>query len=72
MFGYTCPNCGAIVGNGMTHCCPTGVIAPAIITYPQPHAETCPVCWGKGKIKTNTTAAEEICHGCGGLGWVRV
>lgn len=41
-------------------------------------AQTCPVCLGKGKIKadinefsTNVTGSE-ICHGCGGKGWVTV
>ena len=38
----------------------------------QSHAETCPVCWGKGKIKTDSTSKETTCHGCGGLGWVKV
>lgn len=41
-------------------------------------AQTCPVCNGKGKIKENqgsyTTLPEQynICHGCGGKGWLTV
>ena len=30
------------------------------------HAEICPVCEGKGKVK------KKPCHGCSGLGWVTV
>jgi len=40
------------------------------------HAERCPVCGGRGKINTSPLyspfASEEICHGCGGKGWVVV
>ena len=40
------------------------------------HAEICPICGGFGRIRTNTDTTggseEEICHGCGGVGWVVV
>lgn len=44
------------------------------------HAETCPICLGKGVIPTkdSTIAGNvipgswEMCHGCGGQGWVEV
>ena len=38
------------------------------------HAETCPVCLGKGRIydPASSTTLGEPCHGCGGLGWVTV
>lgn len=37
--------------------------------------ETCPVCWGKGKLPDDgktTAVIERTCHGCGGKGWVTV
>ena len=39
------------------------------------HAEICPICHGRGKIKNpaSVTAPVEVtCHGCGGRGWVEV
>lgn len=30
------------------------------------HSEICPVCNKTGKYE------EEICHGCGGLGWITI
>ena len=39
------------------------------------HAEICPICHGRGKIKNpmDITAPVEItCHGCGGKGWIEV
>ena len=38
------------------------------------HAETCPTCWGKGKIKESfdTGVDNKTCHGCLGKGWVSV
>ena len=40
------------------------------------HAEKCPVCNGTGKISTGNSSTagpvEEVCHGCGGKGWVTV
>jgi DnaJ-class molecular chaperone len=42
-----------------------------IKTYPQPHAEVCPICKGNGKIAD--TELEVIrCHGCDGKGWIRI
>ena len=38
--------------------------------WPQPHAELCPVCMGKGVIPEGTSSKE--CHGCLGKGWVTV
>lgn len=38
-------------------------------------AELCPVCGGAGKYAANHTdnsTLEQQCHGCGGLGWVKV
>ena len=29
------------------------------------HAQTCPICGGSGKLP-------DVCHGCGGKGWVEV
>ena len=41
--------------------------------WPQPHAELCPVCMGKGEVKYDPTSlAYNTCHGCGGKGWVTV
>jgi len=31
------------------------------------HAEICPICRGKGRLEKN-----EVCHGCGGKGWITV
>ncbi len=38
------------------------------------HAETCPICWGKGKIQEpgSTAVCDKACHGCNGSGWVSV
>ena len=42
------------------------------------HAELCPVCNGKGRIRTGNawTATGEgqwkSCHGCGGTGWITI
>ena len=42
------------------------------------HAETCPVCHGKGKIQkkdegyTPSRPKEVACHGCFGRGWITV
>ena len=37
------------------------------------HAETCPICWGKGTIPDGNSALDiKPCHGCGGSGWVSV
>jgi len=40
------------------------------------HAEKCPICNGNGTVERDTgTAAgrvNEICHGCGGKGWITV
>ena len=43
------------------------------------HAETCPVCGGRGSVALgivdNTSTVQQyplLCHGCGGLGWVTV
>jgi DnaJ-class molecular chaperone len=39
------------------------------------HAETCPVCAGRGKTKPDplgNKGGERTCHGCGGSGWVIV
>ena len=38
------------------------------------HAETCPVCGGKGKIQElgSTAVDNKICQGCDGKGWVSV
>ena len=41
------------------------------------HAEQCPVCFGKGVVDVNYPASTNAgytrpCHGCGGLGWVKV
>ena len=44
------------------------------------HAEICPICFGKGKIKKGMRAWIDVtsndydkpCHGCGGKGWVEV
>jgi len=39
----------------------------------QPHAELCPVCNGNGKVaEKGKITKEQLCHGCGGLGWVKV
>jgi len=42
----------------------------------QPHAELCPVCKGNGKVAEKDIygkiTEEQLCHGCGGLGWVKV
>jgi len=41
-------------------------------------AVICPICWGSGKYVrpehgyTDSSPKEEICHGCGGKGWVTV
>ncbi len=42
-------------------------------------AELCPVCKGTGKYVrfpylagTNAAEYEQVCHGCGGQGWVQV
>jgi len=39
--------------------------------WPQPHAELCPVCTGKGTLPNGTTVPT-TCHGCLGKGWVTV
>ena len=31
------------------------------------HAQICPVCNGKGKLKDGSK-----CHGCGGKGWITI
>ena len=39
------------------------------------HAQTCPICIGKGRLPNDgktTDATEPICHGCNGKGWVEV
>jgi len=43
------------------------------------HAQTCPICNGKGKIKdpnydpaATGVQNDVVCHGCGGKGWVEV
>jgi len=40
------------------------------------HAEVCPVCGGKGRITMDnlnrTVCISNLCHGCGGNGWVTV
>ena len=39
------------------------------------HAEKCPICDGKGKIKKDDFKPlidSETCHGCGGKGWIEV
>ena len=42
------------------------------------HAERCPVCYGSGKYtppaNPNSSAVPQpqICHGCGGKGWVEL
>ena len=43
------------------------------------HAEICPVCKGTGKYQENpfppnssTATMKQLCHGCGGRGWVTV
>lgn len=47
------------------------------------HAEICPICKGKGKVKivapevlkevtTDMIQGYETCHGCGGKGWITV
>lgn len=39
------------------------------------HAQTCPLCGGTGNkngAPNNLTGTNEICRGCGGLGWVTV
>ena len=43
------------------------------------HAQSCPICFGKGKIKdpdyNPQLSGDPImvtCHGCGGRGWVQV
>ena len=38
------------------------------------HAETCPICWGSGKVQDPDGLASETktCRGCGGSGWVSV
>ena len=38
------------------------------------HAETCPICWGKGKLQEHgcTAVDNKTCHGCNGQGWVSV
>lgn len=39
------------------------------------HAERCPVCGGKGRLPEELLEEEvfiNICHGCGGIGWIVV
>ena len=36
------------------------------------HAETCPVCYGSGKIGAEGPIERKTCHGCAGKGWVEV
>lgn len=39
------------------------------------HAEICPVCGGRGRVTINvnlTAPLEQLCHGCGGKGWIEV
>lgn len=39
------------------------------------HAQTCPICCGKGKLPDDgksTAVTEPTCHGCDGKGWVEV
>jgi hypothetical protein len=39
------------------------------------HAELCPVCAGRGQVFTMNplyTGDTQVCHGCGGTGWVTV
>ena len=36
------------------------------------HAETCPICKGKGDLPSNTSKQKETCHGCSGKGWIEV
>ena len=43
------------------------------------HAETCPVCYGAGKIRNNCNpyiipvgTYNKVCHGCNGKGWIEV
>jgi len=39
------------------------------------HAERCPLCLGTGNkngVESNPFGTTEICHGCGGKGWVEV
>jgi len=36
------------------------------------HAETCPVCNGKGTTDRKERGKEDTCHGCGGCGWITV
>lgn len=43
------------------------------------HAERCPVCGGTGRVPfypyhgfTSNNNLNNICHGCGGKGWVTV
>jgi len=38
--------------------------------WPQPHAELCPVCMGKGIVPEGTST--KTCNGCEGKGWVIV
>ena len=36
------------------------------------HAETCPVCQGKGNLPDCTSKQRKTCHGCNGLGWITI
>lgn len=36
------------------------------------HAESCPICWGKGKLEDGEHKGGKTCHGCSGKGWVEV
>ena len=47
------------------------------ICAPQPRAQLCPVCLGKGTVAEQdfgytSGTNPKTCHGCGGLGWVTV
>lgn len=86
--GYVCPQCAQWVGNMQVHgigfgCIPSWwppvPIVPMIppIHVPAPSVALCPVCNGTGKYwadpdqKSRECLSRE-CHGCRGLGWVRV
>ena len=43
-----------------------------VIPVKETKAVICPVCNGTGKVPTASSAAVQICHGCGGLGWVTI